>query len=132
MRVRPSEALLLAGFEAGTLAEFPHRDHIHVAWLYLKRDALLRAVERFSQDLRRFARTKGKPGLYHETMTLAFLFLIRERMQAEPEDFEAFAARNPDLFKRGPSALDRYYRPETLASERARRIFLLPDRLAQP
>ena len=132
MNVGPSEAGLLAGFEAGALGAFPHRDHVHVAWLYLKRDALLRAAFRFSEDLQRFAQAKGKPGLYHETVTLAFLFLIHERMQPDPEDFEAFAARNPDLFKWSPSVLDRYYRPETLASERARRGFLLPDRLARP
>jgi len=125
-----SDALLLAGFEAGTLAEFPHREHIHVAWLYLRRDAPLRAIERFSEHLRRFALAKGKPGLYHETLTLAFLFLIHERMGAEGEDFDGFKTRNPDLFSWSPSVLDRYYRKETLASGLARRKFLLPDRLA--
>lgn len=127
-----SDALLLAGFEAATLLEFPHRDHVRVAWLYLRRDPLLRASERLSADLRRFAMAKGKPGLYHETLTLAFLFLIHERMGAHDEDFASFAARNPDLFQWNPSVLERYYRKETLASERARRSFVLPDRLALP
>jgi hypothetical protein len=125
-----SDDELLAGFQAGTLEEFPHRAHVHVAWLYLRRDTVLRAIERFSVDLRRFALAKGKPGLYHETLTLAFLFLIHERMDEADESFEGFQARNPDLFRWNPSALDRYYRKETLASERARRKFLLPDRLA--
>ena len=91
-----------------------------------------RASERFCSDLRRFAAAKGNPGLYHETVTLAFLFLIRERTLAEPESFDDFAARNPDLLCWKPSALARYYKPETLESERARHSFLLPDRLALP
>jgi hypothetical protein len=124
-----SDDELLAGFQAGTLEEFPHRAHVHVAWLYLRRDTPLRAIERFTVDLRHFALTKGRPGLYHETLTLAFLFLIHERMAEEGEDFDGFQARNPDLFRWKPSVLDRYYRKETLASELARRKFLLPDRL---
>jgi hypothetical protein len=127
-----SDAELLAGFAAGTLEPFPHGDHVRVAWLYLERESLLPAAERFAADLRRFAAAKGKPGLYHETLTLAFLFLIRERMLAGPERFEDFAARNPELLRWKPSILERYYRPETLASERARHTFLLPDRLALP
>ena len=127
-----SDAELLAGFSAGTLEPFHHQDHVRVAWLYLRREPLLPAAEQFTSGLRRFAAAKGKPGLYHETITLAFLFLIRERMLPEPERFDEFAARNPDLLRWKPSALDRYYREETLASERARRGFLLPDRLASP
>ena len=139
-----NDAELLAGFADGSLEPFHHRDHVHVAWLYLRREPLLgelrdgsregslRASERFCSDLRRFAAAKGSPGLYHETVTLAFLFLIRERMLGEPEPFEDFAARNPDLLCWKPSALARYYQPETLESERARHSFLLPDRLALP
>jgi hypothetical protein len=44
----------------------------------------------------------------------------------EGESFEAFAARNPDLFAWKPSILDRYYDPETLRSDRARRVFVMP------
>ena len=36
-----------------------------------------------------------------------------------------FASRNADLLAWKPSILDRYYRPETLLSERARLTFLL-------
>jgi len=121
---------LLRGFEAGTLVEFHHRDHVRAAWLYVRREPLLRAVERFASDLRRFALAKGAPGLYHETLTFGFLFLVHERLGPPDEDFDSFASRNPDLLAWKPSALDRYYRPETLASDRARRRFVLPDRLS--
>ena len=125
-----TDSALLAGFADGSLEPFHHADHVRVAWLYLRHGPLLQAIERFAADLRRFAAAKGKPGLYHETVTWGFLFLMHERMGDDAEGFEAFAARNPELLVWKPSALDRYYRPETLASERARRCFLLPDRLA--
>jgi len=125
---------LLARFEDCTLpnAGFHHRDHVRVAWLYLRREPPLAALERFTAGLQRFALANGKPGLYHETITWVYLFLIHQRMAAASagESWEEFAAQNPDLLTWRPSVLDRYYRPETLASEAARRLFVLPDRLA--
>jgi hypothetical protein len=90
-------------------------------------------LQRFSDALRRFATAQGKPHLYHETITWAYLFLIRERMvRAElPQTWEEFAAANPDLltWEKGKSdILARYYEPETLASAAARAVFLLPDK----
>jgi hypothetical protein len=56
--------------------------------------------------------------------------LIAERVQVSGRDgsWESFAAANPDLFSWGPSILDRYYTPETLASDAARATFVTPDR----
>lgn len=126
---------LLAHFEDASLPahQFHHRDHVHVAWLYLERLPVLAALDRFSAGLRAFAAANGKPGLYHETITWAFVFLIQERRQragaeASGESWEEFAARNADLLTWKPSILDRYYRKETLASDCARRAFVLPDR----
>ncbi|HSP13465.1 MAG TPA: hypothetical protein VLV78_01790 [Thermoanaerobaculia bacterium] len=121
-----TNAEFLAAFEACSLDEFHHRDHIRAAWCYLAANPLLEAVQRFTASLKRFAGAHGQPQLYHETITWAFLFLVHERMRAG-EAWNAFAARNPDLLAWKPSILDRYYRAETLASERARRTFVLPD-----
>ncbi len=120
-----------SSFEDRTLpaAAFHHRDHVRLAWIYLRRHSLLEALARFAEGLKRFAAFNGHPGLYHETITWAYLFLIHERMAdgAEGEAWEEFAARNPDLLAWKPSVLDRYYDPETLGSERARRVFVLPQ-----
>jgi hypothetical protein len=120
---------LLVAFETTALppGAFHHHEHVRVAWILLRRCGPLEALERICSGLRRFAAAAGKPEIYHETITWAFVLLIRERMAEQEETWEAFAARNGDLLA-GRSALDRYYRPETLASERARRSFVLPDR----
>jgi hypothetical protein len=109
--------------------DFHHRDHVRLAWLYLKELPPAEALVRFSGGLQRFAAAHGHPGLYHETITWAYLLLIRERMaRSENATFEEFAAAHPDLLTWKPSILASYYREETLGSELARRVFLLPDR----
>ncbi len=124
-----TETEFVQRFEDATLPSdaFHHRDHVRLAWLYLRRYPALEALTRFAEGLKRFAAAHGHPGLYHETITWAFLFLIRERMAGE-ETWDDFAAKNPDLLTWKPSVLDRYYEKETLFSDRARRIFVLPDR----
>jgi hypothetical protein len=121
----------LAALEDTTLpdASFRHRDHLRAAYLYLRRDGFAGAVVSMSAALRRFAASRGKPDRYHETMTVAFLAVLNERLQAEgdPGSFEAYIARHPELADK--ALLQRYYRAETLASDRARRTFVLEPRV---
>jgi hypothetical protein len=131
-----SDDAFLQAFESASLPNeaFHHRDHVRAARLFLLREASpLGAVARFGSSLRRFAAAHGAPGLYHETITLAYLFLIHERMaRRDPhESWERFQEANPDLFAFKPGILDAYYRKETLSSDLARRVFVLPDRLAE-
>jgi hypothetical protein len=123
----------LAAFEAGTLPEgsFHHRDHVRAAWLLLREESPAAALGRFSAALKRFAAARGKTRLYHETITWAYVLLINERVQrgSRPLGWEDFASANPDLLTWRPSVLDRYYTPETLESDLARRAFVLPDRV---
>lgn len=118
---------LMTRFEACTLppAEFDHRNHVRLAWLFLKEAPPLEALSRFRASLQRYAASVGATAKYHETVTFAFLFLIHERMQrSEQSTFDDFASAHPDLFD---NILLRYYRQQTLASDLARRVFVMPD-----
>lgn len=124
-----TDAEFLDAFEACTLpaAEFHHRHHVRVAFLLFQREPFITAAGRFIVSLKRYAASLGSPGLYHETITWAYLVAIHERMsRSVTADWEAFAADNVDLFDK--SFLNRYYRPETLQSELAKRVFVMPDR----
>jgi hypothetical protein len=128
---------LVDAFEAGIVPDggFHHAQHVRVAWYYLSHRPLLEALERFQRRLRAFATAQGKPNLYHATITTAYVLLINERLEnegAREQDWNAFSARNADLLTWKPSILARYYREETLWSDRARRTFVMPDRLEAP
>ena len=106
-------------------AKFPHREHVRMAFEMLRRHDFVETALHFSKALRAMVASAGKPQGFHQTITLAFLSVIAERMQAETfVDFAAFMAANPDLGEK--SALARWYRPERLATDAARRTFLLP------
>ena len=125
---------LVRSFEAGEepAGGFHHAQHVRVAWWYLRQHPWPEALARFGAALRRFAAAQGKPNLFHETVTTAFVLVINQRLDDADRQapWAEFASHNPDLLAWRPSVLDRYYRTETLQSERARRCFLLPDRLA--
>ena len=127
-----SDDELIAGFENASLPSesFHHSEHVRVAFLYLCRYSPLEALQRFSTSLVQFASAKGKPQLYHETITWAFLLLIRERMARAPgpQTWTQFAANNHDLLNWEDNVLKRYYQAGTLSSDLARHTFLFPDK----
>jgi hypothetical protein len=105
---------------------FPHRDHVRMGFEMLRRHTFVETALHYSEALRAMTTKIGKPEVFHQTTTVAFLALIAERLQAGKQaDFSEFAAANPDLM--GKSVLRRWYSPERLASEAARATFVLPD-----
>lgn len=120
-------------FETDTLPgeSFHHADHVRLAFAYLSMYPVLQALEKFSTALKRYAAARGKTQLYHETITHAYFFLIRERMaRTAAADWDDFARRNPDLFLSKDGILTRYYQQSTLQSDLARSVFLFPDKHA--
>lgn len=121
---------LVKAFETASLeaGDFDHAAHIYVAWHYVRERGLAEAVARFTRGIRRLTRKLGVSAKYHETITWFYLIKIAERCTAQPGlDWQAFKAANPELFARHPALIERYYSPSLLASETARRMFVLPD-----
>ena len=112
------------------LEALSHSVHIQIAFLYLCRHPLLDVLARFPAALTRYAEAHGKRGLYHETISWAYILLIHERMQRaeRPQSWTEFASANPDLMTWSSTILKQYYRDETLFSDLARKTFLFPDK----
>jgi len=120
------------------LPAFDHRAHVQAGFAYLRRHGYAGALGAMASALRRFAAHHGKHGLYHETVTAAFLALIHQRMaedlaargqqialaDAQAMNWDHFAAAHPDLF--AGDLLTRYYSRDTLRSDLARNCFVLP------
>jgi hypothetical protein len=126
-----SDRFLISEFEQGRVpGDFHHADHVRVAFSYVSEFPMLEALGKFSTALKRFALSKGKPNLYHETITWTYLFLIGERIAraGTAQSWEEFAERNQDLLVWKSGLLERYYSKPTLESDLARKRFILPDR----
>ena len=118
----------LRAFETGRLdpAKFPHREHLRFAYEMLCRHSFGEAISRFSRGLTLLTAKAGRPQLYHETITVAFLALINERrLRGGAENWSQFAKNNADLFDK--TCLERWYTAEQLGTDLARRTFCLPS-----
>jgi hypothetical protein len=126
-----TDETFLQAFEAGTLPkeDFSHAAHVRLAWICLRRDGFEEGSVRVVAGIQAFARRHGATGLYHETVTRAWLALVAAAGVEEPPSFDAFLAAHPELRGR---VLDRHYAPETLASGAARARFVPPDREPLP
>lgn len=119
---------LIEGFEAASLAAFPHADHVRLTILYLARHGRDETQRKLFDGLRRFAAAKGVPQKFHVTMTIAWLDLVDDARRRHPEvrDPRALVIACPELLNR--DALLRFYTSERLMSEEARQRWVPPDR----
>jgi hypothetical protein len=107
--------------------QFHHREHLRVAWLYLKSSDATRAAERMSVGIRRFAQYHGATGKYHHTLTLFWMRQVAAAMVETPEGwgFEEFLSAHPGLSdKRLPA---QYYSPDLLEAPGARDGWVEPN-----
>jgi hypothetical protein len=106
---------------------FHHREHIRVAWLYLKSSDATRAAEKMSERIRRFANHQGATQKYHHTLTLAWMRLVAAALVETPEGytFEQFISAHLQL--KDTKLLDKYYSKERLQSAAAREGWVEPD-----
>jgi len=127
-----NESELVRAFEScdPALHSLSHADHLRVAWAYLQREPFGIAGERFCAGLRRFALSRAVPGLYHATITWAYLALLDEsrHVLGAGASFQDVMTRQPGLFDHRDGTLRKLYGAEQLDSALARAVFLLPGR----
>ncbi|MFZ5444613.1 MAG: hypothetical protein ACOZQL_31760 [Myxococcota bacterium] len=117
---------LVLAFEQATLdpTRFHHREHLYVAWCYLRALPLEDALARYVRHLRALVKVLGAEQKFHRTLTWAWLVRLDEAMRRAPEAaFDALAAELSSA-----DALHAYFPPELLDSAEARRHFVLPRR----
>ena len=118
---------LTRALERGEIKDFHHASHLHVAWVYLtESSSVQQAARKMRNTLRRFAAAAGKPGKYHETITLFWVHLLsRAHASGRAERLEDIVHANPQLLEKNfPLA---YYSTERLFSDEARTSWVEPD-----
>jgi hypothetical protein len=107
----------------GPDGRFGHRQHIHLAFLAVRRYGMPEAVDKVCGWLRQVAAYEKVPRKYHHTMSRAWVELVAHHTIVEP--FDTFVERNPALLDK--RLLGRHYRSTTLATEEARHGWTEPD-----
>jgi hypothetical protein len=128
----PDETFL-GEFEAQRwpLEKWHHRDHVKLAYLYLRRYSFDEAAERIRRGIRAHNAARkiddSPTSGYHETMTGAWLRLIdlTIREYGPAEDADAFVAQHPELMEK--KTLRLFYSQERFMSPEAKVRFLEPD-----
>lgn len=122
----------LAAFEACTLEDFHHRDHIKVAYLYLCKHSLPDAIIKVRNGLQALAAKWNAPTNelekgYHETMTQAWVRLVHSKLTASIPRCTAdkFCDCHPELLQK--DCLNAYYSRAHLFTWQAKREYVEPD-----
>lgn len=117
-------------FEAGVYApaDFSHRAHIRLAYVYLAENDVERAAALMRSALLHFLKVHGiTPTKYHETLTQGWILAVHHFMHRCPSALSAddFIAREPMLLD--SRIMLSHYSTELLFSQRARAAFVEPD-----
>jgi hypothetical protein len=131
----PDDAGFLADFESGKLekAKFKHRDHVRLAWILLRVSETAEARARVERGIRAFATLHGVPGLFHVTVTEAWMRVVRRTMAVAPAEewvevplsFDTWISSHAELLDGG--LLARHYSDAVLKSDAARVGWVEPD-----
>jgi hypothetical protein len=116
----------------GPDGEFRHRQHIHMAFVAVRRYGKLEAITRICDWIQRIAVYARAPQKYHYTVSRAWVEIIAHHVDGDPDcgEFGMFVARHPALLDK--RLLSRHYRSATLAAPTARRSWVEPDLLPFP
>ena len=111
---------------------FRHREHIHLAYLAVRRHGTDRAADKVSSWIRHLAAYQRAPQKFNATVTRAWIEIVAHHMAIAPPstDFASFAERYPALLDK--RLLTRHYTARTLASPAARTGWVEPDLAAFP
>jgi len=109
-------------------AQFNHRAHIRLAYVYLTGHDTDAAHQLMQGALLAFLRFHGVDlSKYHETMTRAWIMAVRHFMEISPDcaSSDAFIDRNPRMLD--PKIMLTHYSAEVLFSDDARARFVEPN-----
>jgi len=127
------DAEFLKEFESTTWPKekWHHRQHIKVAYLYLRRYPFAQAQARIRERIKAYNAAKQVPESltsgYHDTLTQAWMHLVYFTLceYGPADNADVFYEQHPQLW--GKKALRFYYTKERFLSPEAKAAFVSPD-----
>jgi hypothetical protein len=119
----------LLAFHEGSLpgAELRHWGHLRLAWLVLKSHSQEEAEEIIAREIRRFAKSQGAVGKYHETLTRFWVRIVGHGIANDSDENDV-----DELIERFPFLLEkdlpyRHWSKEIFNSTGSRSHWIPPD-----
>jgi hypothetical protein len=130
-RLSPKDKEFRASFEACNYppAEFNHRAHLRLAYVYLTEHDTETSARMMRDALKRFLEhNRIDVSKYHETLTRAWVMAVRHFMErtAASESADSFIEQNPAMLD--SKIMMTHYSAGLIFSDEARARFLEPDR----
>jgi hypothetical protein len=118
-------------FERGEIApaDFDHRAHVRVAWVYVREGPSLdAATARMRAAIQQFAAAANAAQKYHETITVLWMRLLADAAAGleAPCELDAVLEQYPELADKNLPL--KYYTRERLFSDEARASFIAPEK----
>lgn len=123
-----SDTEFIKQFESHSLdpKHFNHLGHLRIAWLYLNKATLEKAIYKVISGVSSYACSLGAADKFRHTLTEATVRIMALRMQKH-SNFLEFLASNNDLVEELSSVLAQHYSHELLYSDKAKVEFVMPD-----
>jgi hypothetical protein len=127
------DEIFLTQFETAEwpFEEWHHRQHIKVAYLYLRRYAFETAIQRMCAGIKTYNAAhrvaEGPASGYHETLTQVWMHLVHLTLcEFGPgESADAFVDKHSQLLSK--RAVLFFYSRDRIMSDEAKRQFIAPD-----
>jgi hypothetical protein len=127
------DEIFLQQFETCVLpqTQFHHREHLKVAYIYLRRHGLADALKKVRTGINAINIAHRVPDApdrgYHETITQAWVRLVDMTLSeyGPAETADSFLDQHPQLLEK--KALRLFYSKEVMMSARAKKEFVEPD-----
>jgi len=121
----------LEQFENQTLdpSLFNRLGHLRLAWLYLHRYRLEKALALTCTGIKRYAEHHGAYDKFHLTISDALVRILDKRIsRSRHSDWRRFLSENSDLLDDAIAVLNKHFSKPLLASDKAKHSLVAPDR----
>lgn len=110
---------------------FTHEAHLRLAFIHIKKYGLFEAVKNMRYQIKSFAENLGIYDKYHDTVTIAAVYLVNEFMQeADTTSFDTFLQSGGNALKDFKGLLKKHYSYNVFKDQKAREQFVEPDLLS--
>jgi hypothetical protein len=107
---------------------FNHEAHLRLAWIYIKKYGVEKAIHRLTSQLKNYVTTLGAEEKYNHTLTIAAVRAVHHFiLRTMADNFQEFIEKAPRLKTDFRELIRSHYATDIFTSVKAKREFLKPE-----